>query len=199
MHIPLKYLVCLFLLCLCGFTEGKTVFRRADKISENFKQLELTPDEIDPNVAPPNTNNVQSTPVDSVESDTTAASSTDEIIDEANEVTNEIENAEDEATDAAVTPAAAAAPAATPAAVETTTPVKQENEGLSKYCKCTESHCDCCRNFGLPLIPVRGPGCAKITYLGNEKMSVSIKYGDITLATRTISGNFFKQQLISMT
>lgn len=57
---------------------------------------------------------------------------------------------------------------------------------INKYCSCSSATCKCCRDFSIPLIPVRGPGCATIRYLQNDKMSVSIKYGDFTLATRQI-------------
>lgn len=59
---------------------------------------------------------------------------------------------------------------------------------LNRYCTCTEAECNCCREFKLPLVSVRGPGCASLRYLGKNRMSIAIKYGDITLTSRTISG-----------
>lgn len=177
--------------------EAKTVFRRTDKISENFKQLDLPPEEIDPNVAPP-----ESEPPKVEDVADEVVSSAAPLIDES---ANEIASGDVESSNAAaavpeVATAAAAAPApaveAAPeaaAAVTTVTakppkkPVttaKPENP-ISKFCKCSESQCDCCRKFGLPLLPSQG--CAKIAYLGNDEMSVSLKYGDITLASRRIS------------
>ncbi|XP_067635842.1 uncharacterized protein [Eurosta solidaginis] len=200
---------------LIGFicADAKTAFRRADKISQPFQRLNLPPEEIDPNVAPLkpgqtemlNSNSVSGLGTDETtqlteemvidQADETlgaAAVATNEVVDDtANEVVEEVAEAVTTAPISAATPAAAASStaAASTTVSEATTLQSQDNtNGLSKYCKCNDDHCDCCRKFNLPLIPVRGPGCARITYLGNERMSVSIKYGDITLATRTISG-----------
>lgn len=183
---------------------AKTIFRRTDKISDNFKQLNLPAEEIDPNVAPPEPQKVQTIDPDDVSG---ASSQPAEEVQEEVEEINEIDGAAggdaagdvidetiNEVDNSAAAPAAAASSSASASSASTTvapaTPIKDENDanGVAKYCKCSDSHCDCCRDFGLPLIPVRGPGCAKITYLGDQRMSVSIKYGDITLATRTISG-----------
>ncbi|XP_020808864.1 uncharacterized protein LOC110184613 [Drosophila serrata] len=178
--------------------EAKTVFRRTDKISENFKQLDLPPEEIDPNVAPPES---EPPKVDDV------VDAAVPVIDEsANEITSadvESTNAVQEVATAAAAPAPA--PAAAAAAVETpvaeaapeaaaaavtkppkvpSTTAKPQNP-ISRYCKCSESQCDCCRKFGLPLLTSQG--CARIAYLGNDEMNVSLKYGDITLASRRIS------------
>ncbi|KAM7347905.1 uncharacterized protein ACRADG_007387 [Cochliomyia hominivorax] len=181
-------LLCLALACLTS-TEA-AVYRRGDKISENFKQLNLAPEEIDPDVAP-----LQPNKIEHVDETTMQVNNEHEIIEEAaeNEIIDESANEipQSVATAAPVAPVATtAAPVAVNAPAEAaTTPVKGEEEptGLAKYCKCTENHCDCCRNFNLPFIPVKGPGCARMTYLGNEKMSISLKYGDLTLATRTVS------------
>lgn len=188
-------LLCLALFALT-FTVEAAVYRRGDKISENFKQLDLSPDEIDPNVAPlsPNKDDlVEETTEDVLNGD-------NEILDEADEtgiiaVGNENEIIDESAneiiqTEVTVAPAVGTteAPVAVPAI--TSSPVKGEEEeasGLAKYCKCSGNHCDCCRTFNLPFIPVKGPGCARMSYLGNEKMSISLKYGDLTLASRTIS------------
>ncbi|XP_023158725.1 uncharacterized protein LOC101452084 [Ceratitis capitata] len=209
--ILLGIIVAALMTFICA--DAKTVFRRADKISHPFQRLNLPPEEIDPNVAPLDPQHIESLNsedvsgagvdestqqfadevLDQADEATAAAAVTDEVV---NEAANEIEETVATAAPAVATPAvAAASPAAassagaTAAATEATTVQNQDDPSpISKYCKCTDDHCDCCRQFNLPLIPVRGPGCAKITYLGNERMSVSIKYGDITLATRTISG-----------
>lgn len=57
---------------------------------------------------------------------------------------------------------------------------------INKYCSCDTTSCECCRDFMIPLIPVRGPGCAKVNYLKNDRLSVQIKYGGVVLATRQI-------------
>lgn len=75
------------------------------------------------------------------------------------------------------------------AAAATDAPVNIDDaHPLNRYCTCNENECNCCREFKLPLVSVRGPGCATVRYLGKNKMSVALKYGDITLTTRTISG-----------
>lgn len=59
---------------------------------------------------------------------------------------------------------------------------------INRYCKCTSFECDCCREFSLPLVPIRGPGCANIRYLEGDRMSIGIKFGNRVLANRVISG-----------
>ncbi|XP_075156430.1 uncharacterized protein LOC142229747 [Haematobia irritans] len=182
-------LLCLALAACLANTQAAS-YRRGDKISEHFKQLDLPPEEIDPNVAPLDSMNeviFDNEVLDQAEEQSAAAAelaTEDSIIEEVGQ-------------SVATTPAAVAsapvtnAPAATTAAAATeatTTPVKGEDESvLAKYCKCSGNHCDCCRAFNLPFIPIKGPGCARMSYLGNEKMSVSLKYGDLTLITRTVS------------
>lgn len=179
--------------------EAKTVFRRTDKISENFKQLDLPPEEIDPNVAPPESEPPKVEDVADVADEVVNAVSPASSIDES---ANEIASGDVDTPNAAASVAEAVAPAAavpevaeaaapavatTLAAKPTTAPTTAKPENpISKFCKCSESHCDCCRKFGLPLLP-SGPGCAKIAYVGNDEMSVSLKYGGITLASRRIS------------
>ncbi|XP_005184066.2 uncharacterized protein LOC101895840 [Musca domestica] len=173
-------LLCLAAVCLVGGAQAAS-YKRGDKISEHFKQLDLAPEEIDPNVAPLDSENeviFDSEIVDQAEEEAVAAAAA------ITEETPVEEAAQSVATTAAPVTTAAAAAAATEA------PVKVEEESqnvLAKYCKCSGNHCDCCRNFNLPFIPVKGPGCARMSYLGNEKMAVSLKYGDLTLITRTVS------------
>ncbi|KAH8264741.1 hypothetical protein KR044_008808 [Drosophila immigrans] len=191
--------------------EAKTVHRRTDKISENFKQLDLPPEEIDPNVAPGDS----SAPiVDAADVEAAAAplatAAPAAVAAAVDETINEIASGD-------ALPAAAAAAAAVPAvaapetsATENTAvakpkpkptkspkPQDEDKNPISRYCKCTESHCDCCRKFGLPLLP-SGPGCAKISYLGNDEMSVSLKFGQITLASRRISSKRARPICVSM-
>lgn len=75
---------------------------------------------------------------------------------------------------------------------EVVTPVVHNEDDanpINRYCKCTSFECDCCREFSLPLVPIRGPGCANIRYLEGDRMSVGIKFGNRVLANRVISGN----------
>lgn len=59
---------------------------------------------------------------------------------------------------------------------------------INRYCKCTSYECDCCRDFSLPIVPIRGPGCANIRYLEGDRLSIGIKFGNRVLANRVISG-----------
>lgn len=70
-------------------------------------------------------------------------------------------------------------------------PVTNEDDQnpINRYCKCTSFECDCCRDFSLPLVPIRGPGCANIRYLEGDRLSVGIKFGNRILANRIVSGN----------
>jgi hypothetical protein len=40
----------------------------------------------------------------------------------------------------------------------------------------------------LPLVPIRGPGCANIKYLDGDRLSVGIKFGNRVLANRIVNG-----------
>lgn len=69
-------------------------------------------------------------------------------------------------------------------------PIVNEDDAnpINRYCKCSSYECDCCREFSLPLVPIRGPGCANIRYLEGDRMSIGIKFGNRVLANRVISG-----------
>lgn len=57
---------------------------------------------------------------------------------------------------------------------------------INKFCSCSASSCKCCRDFSIPLVPLRGPGCATVRYLDNDRLAIGIKYGDFVLASRTV-------------
>lgn len=57
---------------------------------------------------------------------------------------------------------------------------------INKFCSCSSASCKCCRDFTIPLVPIRGPGCATVRYLDNDRLSIGIKYGDFVLASRTV-------------
>lgn len=65
-----------------------------------------------------------------------------------------------------------------------------DSNPINRYCKCSSFECDCCREFSLPLVPIRGPGCANIRYLEGDRLSVGIKFGNRVLANRIVNGNF---------
>ena len=80
---------------------------------------------------------------------------------------------------------------------EATYPGNEDDvDAANKYCKCSSDECNCCRDFRLPIVPVSGPGCASIKYLGGDRMSVGIKFGNRVLANRVISGMEYLQGLL---
>ncbi|XP_028155915.1 histone-lysine N-methyltransferase SETD1A [Ostrinia furnacalis] len=64
---------------------------------------------------------------------------------------------------------------------------KLEDNSINKYCKCSESHCNCCRDFAVPVVNLNGPGCASLMYLSGDKMSVSLSFGKKVITNRTLS------------
>lgn len=98
----------------------------------------------------------------------------EDVVDEVSDVSNDI------------------AEVVTVAAIPTTNSTLDVNENdpnpINRYCTCSEATCKCCREIGLPILPVRGPGCATVQYLEDDKMLVTIQYGDFVIAQRQISG-----------
>jgi len=74
---------------------------------------------------------------------------------------------------------------------EATISNEDDQNPINRYCKCTSFECDCCRDFALPLVPIRGPGCANIKYLEGDRLSVGIKFGNRVLANRVVNGECF--------
>ncbi|KAL5278113.1 hypothetical protein ACFFRR_003018 [Megaselia abdita] len=172
-------IITLLLCAYCHQASSLTTFRvvkRGPVTDLDDKSKQVTSElEVDPNVGPEAPSSPTAEAADPSENEV------DQIVEE--EVAAEAEAVSE------VAEAAEAVAELAPAAPVTEEPVNVDDQNpINKYCKCSEDHCDCCRNFALPIIPVRGPGCARISYLGNEKMSVQIKYGDIVLASRTVSG-----------
>ncbi|XP_028028053.1 eisosome protein SEG2 [Bombyx mandarina] len=64
---------------------------------------------------------------------------------------------------------------------------KPDDDGINKYCKCSEAFCNCCRDFSVPVINLNGPGCATLMYLNGDKMSVSLSFGKKVITNRTLS------------
>ncbi|XP_018911972.2 LOW QUALITY PROTEIN: uncharacterized protein [Bemisia tabaci] len=69
---------------------------------------------------------------------------------------------------------------------------------LNRYCACTTLQCNCCREFSLPVVPVKGPGCASIRYVSGDAMSVSMSFGDRVLRNVTIQGKKPKPVCMSL-
>ncbi|VVC95497.1 unnamed protein product [Leptidea sinapis] len=64
---------------------------------------------------------------------------------------------------------------------------KIEDNSLNKYCKCSESLCNCCRDFAVPVVNLNGPGCASLMYLNGDKMSISLSFGNKIITNRTVA------------
>ncbi|RZF44165.1 hypothetical protein LSTR_LSTR003805 [Laodelphax striatellus] len=58
----------------------------------------------------------------------------------------------------------------------------------TKYCNCSSSMCNCCRDFNIPVVSAKGPGCATISFLKDNEFGISMKYGDRILRNITIRG-----------
>ncbi|XP_022184194.2 nucleoprotein TPR-like [Nilaparvata lugens] len=66
---------------------------------------------------------------------------------------------------------------------------KQETStSPTKYCNCSSSMCNCCRDFNIPVVSAKGPGCATISFLKDNEFGISMKYGDRVLRNITITG-----------
>ncbi|GFG28536.1 hypothetical protein Cfor_08894 [Coptotermes formosanus] len=57
----------------------------------------------------------------------------------------------------------------------------------NRYCACTNLMCNCCREFSLAVVPIKGPGCATLTYLQGDSLVVTMSFGDRVLHNTTIT------------
>lgn len=105
---------------------------------------------------------------------------------QANPIENEVADVVSSAADIQK-PVSDEKPGATSAIESVTQPINTNDPNpINKFCSCSSSSCKCCRDFSIPLIPIRGPGCATIRYLENDRLSIAIKYGDFVLASRQV-------------
>ncbi|KAJ9595535.1 hypothetical protein L9F63_013300 [Diploptera punctata] len=66
---------------------------------------------------------------------------------------------------------------------------KNQKQGPpNRYCACTNLMCNCCREFSLPVVPVKGPGCATLTYVQGDNMMITMSFGNRVLHNTTITG-----------
>ncbi|XP_025424693.1 nucleolin-like [Sipha flava] len=68
----------------------------------------------------------------------------------------------------------------------------------NRYCACSNLMCNCCRDFSLPVVPIKGPGCASLKYLKGDQMAVTMSFGDKVLRNTTISGKKPKPVCMSL-
>ncbi|KAK0080248.1 hypothetical protein PV325_000228 [Microctonus aethiopoides] len=66
--------------------------------------------------------------------------------------------------------------------------LKQATENVNKYCNCNENVCNCCREFNIPLVALKGPGCASLQYRDNDSLAVQLNFGNNILTSKVISG-----------
>ncbi|XP_022117547.2 eisosome protein SEG2 [Pieris rapae] len=65
--------------------------------------------------------------------------------------------------------------------------IKIEDNSLNRYCKCSESLCNCCRDFSVPVVNLNGPGCASLRYINGDKMSISLSFGKKVITNKTVA------------
>lgn len=125
--------------------------------------------------------------VDDLDDDTDDTDVTVEVADD-NDVQEDVEDEVDEVSEVSndIDVATVAAIPITNTTVETIN--ENDPNPINKYCTCSQSTCKCCREIGLPILPIRGPGCATMQYLEDDKMLVTVQYGDFVIAQRQISG-----------
>lgn len=63
----------------------------------------------------------------------------------------------------------------------------EENNTNNKYCNCSSVSCNCCRPFNLPLVTLKGPGCATLQYLDGDRLSITMSFAERVLANTTVS------------
>ncbi|KAL1130195.1 hypothetical protein AAG570_013133 [Ranatra chinensis] len=59
---------------------------------------------------------------------------------------------------------------------------------VNRYCKCNDLACNCCRDFSLPVVSIKGPGCASISYQNGDSMRLTMTFGNRVLRNITLSG-----------
>lgn len=71
---------------------------------------------------------------------------------------------------------------------------RQSSEGgPNRFCNCVDKMCNCCREFNVPILNVKGPGCAALQYLQGDQLAISMTFNERVLANTTIKGkvNYF--------
>lgn len=52
----------------------------------------------------------------------------------------------------------------------TTMSLKQATDSVNRYCTCNENICNCCRDFHIPLVQLKGPGNYHATHVRKMKV-----------------------------
>lgn len=70
---------------------------------------------------------------------------------------------------------------------------RQSNpDNPNRFCTCAERLCSCCRNFNMPVLNLKGPGCAALEYLQSDKLAISMSFNERVLANTTLKGKLRK-------
>lgn len=64
----------------------------------------------------------------------------------------------------------------------------KQSASQNRYCQCTNLMCNCCRDFSLPVVSLKGPGCAAVAYLNEDSMRLTMTFGDKVLRNITLAG-----------
>ncbi|XP_046601260.1 otolith matrix protein OMM-64 [Neodiprion lecontei] len=66
--------------------------------------------------------------------------------------------------------------------------LKQATDNVNKYCTCNDNICNCCRNFDVPFLQLKGAGCASVQYLKGDNMALQLSFGDNILTSTVVNG-----------
>ncbi|XP_014467433.1 PREDICTED: acidic leucine-rich nuclear phosphoprotein 32-related protein 1-like [Dinoponera quadriceps] len=66
--------------------------------------------------------------------------------------------------------------------------LKQATDSVNRYCTCNENICNCCRDFHIPVVQLKGPGCASLQYLQGDNLAMQLSFGDNILTSTMVNG-----------
>ncbi|EFN82433.1 coiled-coil domain-containing protein 1 [Harpegnathos saltator] len=66
--------------------------------------------------------------------------------------------------------------------------LKQAADSVNRYCTCNENICNCCRDFHIPVVQLKGPGCASLQYLQGDNLAMQLSFGDNILTSTMVNG-----------
>lgn len=65
--------------------------------------------------------------------------------------------------------------------------LKQATDSVNRYCTCNENICNCCRDFHIPLVQLKGPGNYHTTQLCTKNESAMRESSIMRLLSSTVS------------
>lgn len=75
---------------------------------------------------------------------------------------------------------------------------KRQESPANRYCSCSTKLCNCCREFNLPVVALRGPGCATLQYLNGDRLAISMSFGERVLTNTTVSSEIVFQLYVPL-